>query len=227
MELVLILKDFMMIKAIQFSPYKPVEMFDAFVPEAVLLTITEGVIREYKNAKIWCETEFNPVEADGLLPHFRRACIESMLCELTKRHPEIQTMRRLNAKRNCSHRLVSCGGVMLTQSLVEHKKALPREAIYREGYARDPQYYLFGEDDPPIEEAPLYGIITHMPVSGRENGLAAFVDIVFPDQAYKVIVGRIPLLDRFPGIVDVVSSTVQEKIPDSLKAKLRSKKEKA
>jgi len=217
----------MMIKAIQFSPYKPIEMFDTFVPEAVQLTLAEGVIREYKNAKILCETEFNPAESVDLLPHFRRACIESMLCELSKRHSEVRILRRLNANRNCSHRLVFCGRVMLTQSLVERKKTLPREAIYRESYAHDPQYSLFGEEEPPIEDAPLYGIISHMPVSGRDNGIASFVDIVFPDKEYKIIVGRVPLLDRFPGIVDAVYATDQEKIPDSIKAQLRARKEKA
>lgn len=216
-----------MIKRIQFSPYKPIEMFDTFVPEAVQLNLVEGVVREYKNARILCETEFNPPESADLLPHFRRACIESMLCELSKKHSEVRILRRLNAKRNCSHRLICCGRVTLTQSLVDRKITLPREAIYREGYARDPQYSLFGEEEPSIEEAPLYGIITHMPVSSRDNGIVSSVDIVFPDKDYKIIVGRISLLDRFPGILDAVCATVQEQIPDSIKAQLRARKEKA
>jgi hypothetical protein len=116
---------------------------------------------------------------------------------------------------------------MLTQSLVEYEGLLPREAVYREGYARDPQLYLFGEKDLPQEDASLYGIITHMPFSGKENGVPAFVDIVFPDEEYKVILGRIPLLYRFPGIMDAIAATAQETIPDTLQAKLRAREEKA
>jgi len=217
----------MMSNAIQFSPYKPVEMFDAFVDKSLQLTIVEGVVREYQNAKMWCETEFRFPESADVLAHYRRACIESLLCELAKQHPEFRITTRVNARRNCSHRLVCCGRVILTQSLVEHEGLLPREAVYREGYARDPQLYLFVEKDLPQEDVSLYGIITHMPLSGKENGVPAFVDIVFPDEEYKVILGRIPLLDRFPRVMGAIAATAQETIPDTLQAKLRAREEKA
>lgn len=213
--------------ALQFSPYKPVEMFDAFVPQGLQLSLVEGVVKEYQHAKVWCETEFRLPESYDVLPHFRRACIESMLCEIVKHYPDIRITTRANARRNCSHRLLCCGRVMLTQSLVDRDGALPREAVYREGYARDPQLYLFGEQEAPEEDAPLYGIITHMPLSGKDDGLPGFVDIVFPDEEYRLILGRISLLDRFPGVVDAIAATAQEIIPDNLEAKLRAREQKA
>jgi hypothetical protein len=104
---------------------------------------------------------------------------------------------------------------------------LPREAIYREGYARNPQLYLFGEEEPPQEDAPLYGIITHMALSGKDNDMPGFVDIVFPDEEYKVILGHISLFVRFPGVVDAIATTAEETISDTLKAKLRARQEQA
>ena len=216
-----------MSKTTQFSPYKPVEMFDSFIPEALQLDIAKGVVREYHHAKIFCDTEFNPAESRDLLPHYRRACIESMLCELSNKYSGMRNNRKQNLKRNCSHRLIFYRRIMLTQSLVERERMLPREAIYRESYARDPQLHLFGKEEPTIEDAPLYGIITHAPVSGRENDVPSFVDIVFPDKRYKMIVDRIPLLIRFPRVLEEDEMTVQENIPDSLEAKLRLRKEQA
>ena len=56
----------------------------------------------------------------------------------------------------------------------------------------------------------LYAIITHMPDSANEK-TPEFIDIVFPDRAYKKIVGRIELLNKFP---DVVVKEEHEEIPD-------------
>jgi len=207
----------------QFNPSKPVEMFDAFVPKKVQVALATGIVREYRLAKMSCETEHQPPECDDLLPFFRRACIESMLCEIARVHPEVRIVTRSNKSKNCSHRVLACGRVLLTQSLVEREGMLPREAEYRKGYARDPQYLLFEREDPPAQDASLYGIVTHMPLSQRDSGIPAFVDILFPDPNYQVV-GRISLLTRFPDVLGLAASSEPEAIPDALEAKLRERR---
>ena len=94
-----------------------------------------------------------------------------------------------NKAKNCYHRLIlaeSRNGVniALTQSKVEQKIMLPRNAEFRKGYAKDPQMIMdfMGEDQVSEfndNEIILYAIITHMPESANEK-TPEFIDIVFP-----------------------------------------------
>jgi len=211
--------------ATKFSPFRPAEMFDGLVPQELQIAIARDIVREYRNAKLYYDTEFRPPEVKDGLPFHRRTCIESMLCDLPAKHPGITIMTKVNRKGNCHHRVLVCGRVMLTQSLVEQEGVLPREAKFRQGYARDPQYLLFGEDDPPDEDAPLYAIITHMPVSQKENGIPAFIDVVFPDQNYKSSGQKIPLLRRYPQVLDHDIAPTPEAEPNIVPAKPRVKQE--
>jgi hypothetical protein len=213
-----------MSNGMQFSPSKPVEMFDAFVPQGVQVAVAADIVSEYRLAKVTCDTEYHAPESEDLLPFVRRACIESMLCELPKSHPGLRIVTRANKTKNCFHRVLVCGRVLLTQSLVEHEGTLPREAEYRKGYARDAQYLLFEREEPPAEDAPLYGIVTHMPVSRHDAGVPAFIDVLFPDPKYRVI-ARMPLLARFPAVLGQVEIAEPETIPDILETKLRGTRE--
>jgi hypothetical protein len=215
-----------MSNGIQFSPSKPVEMFDAFVPQGLQVAIAAGIVSEYRLAKVACDTEYHTAESEDLLPFVRRACIESMLCGLPKSHPDARIVTRSNKTKNCSHRVLVCGRILLTQSLVEHGGILPREAEYRKGYARDAQYLLFEHEEAPAEDAPLYGIVTHMPVSRQDAGVPAFIDILFPDPNYRVI-ARIPLLGRFPAVLGRVEIAEPETIPDNLETTLRKTRERS
>jgi hypothetical protein len=110
-----------MTRETEFDPCKPVEMFDAFVPRNVQEAIAAGIVREYQLAKVACETEHRLPESDDLLPFCRRACIESMLCEVGKSYPNAHIVTRLNKSKSCSHRILLCERVVLTQSLVDHE----------------------------------------------------------------------------------------------------------
>jgi hypothetical protein len=59
-----------------------------------------------------------------------------------------------------------------------------------------------------------------MPVSRRDNGIPAFIDVLFPDPSYNVV-GRISLLTGFPDVLGVAASPELEAIPDALQTKLR------
>lgn len=205
----------------KYDPTKPKVMFNDLVNDDIQLNIAKGVIEQYRKAHKHCYETFGKTEAWGLLPDYRRTCIEDIMPDIAERIGRCVAKPRKNKAKNCYHRLLlvkSTKGVniALTQSKVEQKELLPRNAEFRKGYAKDPQMLMdFMEEDQVPEfnddEIILYTIIVHMPNLADEK-TPEFIDIVFPDKAYKKIEGRIELLNKFP---DVVVKEEHEDIPDN------------
>ena len=198
----------------RFNPTKPTEMFHYLVGNDIQRNIAKAVIEQYEKAYENCYNNFRPIEARDLLPYYRRTCIEDIMPDLAERIGNCVIKPRKNKAKNCSHRLILNNGIILTQSKVEQREVLPRNAEFRKGYAKTGQLLLFDNEDeiPNLDnESPLYAIITHMPIESDRNPW--FVDIIFPDKDYKVILGRIKLLDNFS---DIMPMTVQEEaIPEN------------
>lgn len=209
-----------------YDPHKPVHMFNDLVSEHVQLAIAKLVVAQYKVASEACEDEFSRAEAADLLPHYRRARIESELCDLVETFPALRVDEAPNAKRNCHHRRILCNQVMLTESLVKQRSQLPREARFRQGYARSRQLHLFEKQLPPEPDSLLYAIVVHAP-SSEDKASPAFVDVIFPDENYETILERIPLLEKFPAVIGSVTETAEEVILDNVTAQLRSKAKRA
>ena len=206
----------------KYDPTKPDEMFNDLVSDDIQRDIAKAVVSQYRIAYEYCCETFEPPEAHDLLPQYRRACIEGIIPELAKKVGKYTTKKGRNKAKNCYHRLILGNGIILTQSKVEQRGILPRNAEFRKGYAKSPQMVFdFLNEDEACEfgdEAPLYGIITHMPVLGNEK-VPAFIDIGFPDRNYESIVGHsIKLLDKFPDTIPEI--TQEETIPDSAKVAL-------
>lgn len=207
-------------KSMIYTPTKPVAMFNDKVSDDIQRYIARGVTEQYGRACKYCYETFGQTEARGLLPEYRRTCIEDIMPDIAEKIDRCVVESRKNKAKNCYHRLIlvkSSNGinVALTQSKVEQKKLLPRDAEFRKGYAKDPQMVMdFMEEDKtsePNDEVILYTIITHMPDPANEK-TPLFIDIVFPDREYKNIIDRIELLKKFP---DLVAEEEREEITDN------------
>jgi len=198
-----------------YNPTKPVEIFNYLVSNDKQHIIVKAVSEQYKKAHRHCYGTFLPAEARDLLPLYRRTCIEDIMPDLAARIGNCDSKPRKNKAKNCSHRLMVNNRIILTQSKVESPGILPKNAEFRKGYAKTPQmvFEFMGEDkvSEKENEACLYALIVHMPVE-NDNRLPLFVDIIFPDKDFKVILGRIKLLDKFPDIIPVISQ--EESIPN-------------
>lgn len=205
-----------------YSPIKPVAMFNELISEDIQRYIARGITEQYERAYEDCYNLFGQKEAWGLLPNYRRTCIEDIMPDFAARIGSCDVKSIRNKAKNCYHSLilVKSGNrinIALTQSKIEKEEMLPRNAEFRKGYAKDPQMVMdFMEEDQDFEfsdaETVLYAIITHIPNSANEK-TPGFIDIVFPDRAYKKIVGRIRLLNKFP---DVVVEEKHEEIADDI-----------
>lgn len=208
-----------------YDPTKPSEMFNGLVGDDIQREIAIAVVSQYRRAFEYCYENFEQAEAHDLLPHLRRAYIEEVMPDLAERVEGYTTITEKNKAENCWHRSILGDRIILTQSKVEQRKTLPRDAEFRKGYAKSNQMLFdFMNEDEASEleaEAPLYAIIVHMPPDDNKR-LPEFVDIVFPDKDYKEIVGPIiELLDKFPDIIPKINP--EETIPDKVDIKLVKK----
>ena len=204
-----------------FDPRDPVTMFDALTANAIQLEICKQVYAQYAVAFEHCDETFLEAEAKNILPYYRRGKIESALVDCLAKYDNLQVVAATNIIKNWAHRTIKVSGrVLITHSSVSNREELPRQSLFRKGYARSGQMYLF-EDDCPPEPDPsmyLYAIITHCPSAAIKT--PEFIDIVFPDENYEKIIGTIRLLDKFPQVGQVKT----EEISDALSVDIRLKK---
>jgi hypothetical protein len=194
-----------------FDPRDPVRMFNALIPDVVQLKLCRQICTQYNLAAEHCYETFLDAEARDVLPHYRRACIESALVDCFAKQDDFNVKVATNSIRNSVHRaIIVSDRILITHSSVSERKGLPREALFRQTYARSGQMYLF-EDDCPPEPDPsmyLYAIITHCPSDAIK--IPEFIDIVFPDENYEMVIGAVPLLDKFPQIVQVEAEEIKD-----------------
>jgi hypothetical protein len=207
---------------VKYDPTKPREMFNDLVSDEIQRQIAIAVVSQYKRAYQDCYENCEPAEAHDLLPHLRRAYIEGVMPDLAARVEGYTTITEKNKAENCWHRSILGDRIRLTQSKVEQREILPRNAEFRKGYARSNQMLFDFMNEKEVceihSEEPLYAIIVHMPAENDE-GVPEFVDLIFPDKDYTEIGGRIRLLDKFPR---TIPETIQEEaIPEKAEIKLQ------
>ncbi|MEM8758009.1 MAG: hypothetical protein AAGF47_09535 [Planctomycetota bacterium] len=203
-----------------YDPTDPVSMFDDLVPGELLLQITNGVRKAYTKAETTVSGLDRP-EANDLRPHARRAHVETAIRQAAAELSEANLFTGRNAADNCSHRGIECNGVLLTGSLVDDRTCLPRNAVYRKGYARSRQGVLDFHASPANSQALLYAIVAHAPDS-QDVTTPGFIDVIFPCHEYQDIVGRIRLLeDRFAAEFGHAAPATVETVPDIAVPRLR------
>ena len=194
-----------------FDPRDPVTMFNALTTDAVQLELCRQIHTQYAVAAEYCYDTFLDAEARDVLPYYRRACIESALVDCLAKHDNLEVIAATNIMRNWAHRaIVVSDRVLITHSSVTNRRELPRKALFRQGYARSGQMYLFEDDRPPDPDPSmyLYAIITHCPSGAIKT--PEFIDIVFPDEGYEKVIDTIPLLNKFPQVGRVETEEIKD-----------------
>lgn len=205
-----------------YSFQDPVKRFDGYVPtsflEDTLRTLNQCYQRAYELAK-----KLYPWQvAHDYRPYLRRAEFEKEWPLVVQKYSELGAHCEYcqNYARNCWHALVTFGGVLLTQSLVDQKLKAVRRAMFRDGYARRNESFLFADMAPPapMADAPLYAILSHEGTPDQARPL--YADIIFPDPQGE-IVARIELVKRFPDLFTTGKPIAEEVVADALDIGLR------
>jgi len=207
-----------------FDPRDPVTMFNALTPEAAQFDICRQIHAQYAVAAEHCYDTFLDAEARDALPYYRRACIESALVDCLEKHDDLEVIAATNMPKNWAHRaIIVSDRVLVTHSSVSNRRELPRKALFRQGYARSGQMYLFEDDRPPDPDPSmyLYAIITHCPSGAIKT--PEFIDIVFPDEDYETVIDTIPSLTKFPQVGRVETEEIKDDL-ELTEAEIRLKK---
>lgn len=190
-----------------FPSREPRGIFEYFAPQRLTKDLIQAVFAAYGAAVDFIRREsIDSPEAKDLLPHLRRAYIETVFAEIAgrQRRKSIEVVTGRNRSDN-AHRIIKCGPLWITESKVESRYQMPREALFRQSYAEKSQLMLFEvnthEEISGKGEEVLYGIVVHKPAPGL-LGHPEFIDIVFPDRNCEVIVDRIRLCDMHRTVVD-------------------------
>ncbi|MBP7052005.1 MAG: hypothetical protein KBE65_13405 [Phycisphaerae bacterium] len=207
------------------DPFHPELAFNRLADILFQRELLRGVMAEYGVSYSECAEKFGSSTLDDVLPYYRRAKIEELFVELAGRAKGCAVRTRQNDAGNCSHNVLFIGEkIALTQSKIDDRYQLPRDATFRDTYARSPQsLFAFMHDeatDADTDKKVLYGIITHSPTDGK--CLPAFVDVLFPDPVCRSVVGVIRLMEKFPDVVDQIIPA-EEVVRPEIGQKLRLK----
>jgi hypothetical protein len=198
-------------------------LFDLYVPEAFLEALAAVLLSSYRRSFRWCGKQFPEEEARDLRPYVRRCMIDARMRQLAQEH-SIRGTAEWNIAKNVHHTKIVAGRIVMTASAVDDPRRLPRQADFRDGYARDNQPLLPAMQElepPPDPDAPLYAILCHGP-SVDNPSLPAFADIRFPlPGCLAWAPGRIRLFERYPNAAQAKHSFQEEKIEDQILGQLK------
>lgn len=204
-------------------PHAPIPMFDECAPVEFQRDTLRCLLQDYKAAYDGCRQDFDAPEAHDLRGHVRRAMFDRDWRTLARRYGAHATAET-NAGNNCYHTRIVMGRAILTSSMVDAPTTLPRQASFRETYARTRQLTLFGTDAPPPIDAPLYAILVHGP-GPDDPSRPAFAFIGFPSPDCNEWVDKIDLFGRFHELLAPASQVEAETIEDIIQPQLRVRKE--
>lgn len=146
------------------------DVLDRNVPTAVLRACLDLIVGEYRRTHGEVSRRYERAEAADVLPHIRRANIETGLQELADRFPDQLTVTVGRTKSGNFYRHVKCGQIIFTQSYVEPGRRVPREAVFRVDFAGNQnQMWLHPDDEAERKEKikareSTYVILTHTPL---------------------------------------------------------------
>jgi hypothetical protein len=197
----------------------PVAAFDVAVPEQFLEDTLRCLFGCYRVAAEECRMYPVP-EQRYLRPHMRRALFEWQWRAIAEGFPGMQCSVVPNNRESADHTEVVSGNVVITASAVEHRYKIARPAGFRETLARSNVRWLFPDlQILPPPDALLCSLLIHGPADPRTP---AFADIVFPTPDNKGYAGnRICLFDRFPWVVESLTTFREEVVEPPAEPRLR------
>lgn len=185
------------------EPADYVELVNKTMPAGYIRDLVNLVVRSYRSADEYSRDNFSAPVARDLRPLLRRANIEEGWLALAVRHSGVVAISLPNRVGSAFHTVVRCGTIVLTASKVDGPEDVPRHALFRKTYAKQPQLVLDlpGVLPPPVvqlanEADGLYALLTHGPAED-DPGVPAFVALGFPTADCSAYVARVDLLARF------------------------------
>ena len=166
--------------------------FDEHVPYLFQRDLTKVVLDCYKDADS-AKNNFGlqrPV-GDWLTPLCRHAFIQSHAFELAQRY-KLEPEYRRTKDGNNYYLAIKAGQFVVTLSKTNHPEKLPRDADFRTQNSAV-NYSLFAQEG--NESDPIYAILTNVPAVREPQ--PAFLQFIFPNTEYEIILHRIDLLERF------------------------------
>lgn len=139
--------------------------------------------------------------------------IESRMCDVAEKYkPTVEVVVEYPSPKSSPYVVLKAGPIILTESMVEERCQLPRQAKHRQANARL-NYGLFSDLEETLpDDHPIYAILTHVPHWQKPEPLS--VDLIFPNARYDGIEGpRIDLLAAFSGRA-FVAPAAEEKISE-------------
>lgn len=146
--------------------------------------------------------------------NIRKVRMDSLLFRLKYRYPGISTLLPYNVgRRNCRHAVAISGNTILTTSYINNPDSLPREALFREFYAGNPDVYQ-----------KAYEYQTTFSLATEENIFKVLDYLEFPDQRnYAVLIHGKAQFSKMPGFIKIIFPNINltQKLDDSIDLRIK------
>jgi hypothetical protein len=166
----------------------PVAEFNQHVPEMFLKDVVRGIEESYRAARTARDAYgLGQPHAEWNEPYIRRALIESRMQEVASKYKSLAVDVVFAGRQSSPYVVVKAGPIVLTESMVDGRCQLPREAAFRKQNARF-NYGLFSQYEEELpDDTPIYAILSHVP--HWKQAVPQFVDVIFPNVTYDGIIG--------------------------------------
>jgi hypothetical protein len=156
-----------------------------------------------RDCHFYCYRNYEEVIARRVCPQLRKYDFDQRIVRLGRTYngrgfPISGTAEEL-AKKEESYGLVRVGPIIIVQARVDEPGAVPRQALYRDGYARAPHLFADLSDDR-WGERPVFAVMTYVPEASGPGLVSAIIG--FPDRDDRTFLDTIDLFARFPDLRD-------------------------
>lgn len=199
------------------------ELLERNVPRTLVRRLLSVVETAYRQTHREVQARYERAEASDVEPHIRRANIETAFLQLGRRFSPGIRVEQGETQNGNFFRYIVCNDVVMTESYVEPGRRVPREALFRNKFAGDPnQLLLFPDAEADrqrqhCDRERQYVILTHTP-SPDDPSVPAYVAFVLVDADCKYS-ERVNLAEYLAATP--VETAEPERIPDQLVARLR------
>jgi hypothetical protein len=194
------------------DPSQPVSIFEKFVPEDFLCDLYKAVIKGAETSHTFCFQNYDAAIARRLCGQYRKYEIDQLIIDLARSysghdHNKITaTAEEIDGKCE-TYALIQCGPIKIVQAKVDEKGEFPRQANYRDGYARENTLFPHLADDRWGDRS-MFAVLVYVPAIKGPGIVDARVG--FPDRDGKKFLDSIDLMYKFPGLAKIDEQDEQD-----------------
>lgn len=191
----------------------PTVEFNRQVSEFFLKAWVQGIEDCYKIARtVGRQYQLHGPQAMWNEPYARRTLIESRTLDIVSKFEGIVPVQAYAGKDSSPYVVLKIGSIVLTESMVDIRCQLPREATHRRANAQGNRHLYSDYEDALPEGTPIYAILAHVP--HWQLAAPKYIDVIFPNATYNGIEGKpIDLLTPFTGNIAIGEEKVVEPTP--------------